>query len=149
MAHCGRSNYSRPDFAERASPLFWKRVLNYTDARGTLYKALRLNLGHIGGTREYAENKPGAGWMEIVVDMLGDPHYPNLYADFAYDSHRNRIRPDSSGGDSRDQYFGQPGPQHWARSVRRRVGDKPALVVHHRPAHRRGNCRAAVQNGAV
>jgi len=86
MAHCGRSNYSRPDFAERASPLFWKRVLNYTDARGTPYKALRLNLGHIGGTSEYAENKPGAGWMEIVVDMLGDPNYPNLYADFAYDS---------------------------------------------------------------
>jgi predicted TIM-barrel fold metal-dependent hydrolase len=86
MAHCGYSNYARQDFAERAHPAYWQRVFEYSDMRSRPYGDLRLNLGHVGGITEYAEDKPGCDWLSHALAMINSRRYANLYADFAYDS---------------------------------------------------------------
>ncbi len=55
---------------------------------------------------------------------------------------------DPSGGNSGDQYFGQPGSQYWACGVRWWMGIEPALAIHRGSTHRRGDRIVAVQDSS-
>ena len=87
MAHCGNSNYARQGYGERADPQYWREVLEYQDQRG-LYplRQLRLNLGHSGGLKAFAEGDDVSGrWLRAIIQMLANPDYSNLYSDVAFD----------------------------------------------------------------
>jgi predicted TIM-barrel fold metal-dependent hydrolase len=112
MTHCSRGQGSfdawlqndRYTSARRASPKFWKALL---DAGNGRYRNLRINLGHMGGVwclaapydaeaKEYESKycdiytKPGAPyWSEALFALIaadddkGEPLYPNLFTDLS------------------------------------------------------------------
>lgn len=87
MTHCGYSNYARPGYGERAAPSYWRDLLEYQPSRGSYpFRNLRLNLGHSGGLKAFAEKDSNSSdWLPTVIDMLNEVKYPNLYADVAFD----------------------------------------------------------------
>ena len=72
MAHATNSNGAGPDYAQRAHPNHWIKVL-------TRHPALRLNLAHFGGFDERSEP---LNWETTIGQNL--QAFPNLYADLAF-----------------------------------------------------------------
>lgn len=72
MAHATNSNGAGPDYAQRAHPEHWIKVLNR-------HPALRLNLAHFGG---FDERSQTLNWETTVGENLQT--FANLYADIAY-----------------------------------------------------------------
>ena len=83
LAHTTDSMSAGPDFAARAEPQFWDKVL-------TKYPKLKLNLAHFGNfsqafgkggepLREY-----GKTWEHEIAELIERGRYPNLYADISY-----------------------------------------------------------------
>ena len=85
MAHCSFSQYPSRAAGRRGGPKGWQTVLDQPR-----WKTLRLNLAHCGGVWNLAPDhaaqitaEAGGAWPIEVIDMLGQPDYPNLYADLA------------------------------------------------------------------
>ncbi len=85
MAHCSYSQYPSQGAGRLGTPAGWLAVLK--DPR---FRSLRLNLAHCGGVWDLAASRaatvvPQAGglWPVTVVEALGRPEYPHLYADIA------------------------------------------------------------------
>jgi predicted TIM-barrel fold metal-dependent hydrolase len=88
MAHCSYSQYPSQDAGRLGGPDGWLQVL-----KNPRFRTLRLNLAHCGGVWDLAAARaatiatlmpPGTPpWPVTVLDALGRPEYPNLYADIA------------------------------------------------------------------
>jgi predicted TIM-barrel fold metal-dependent hydrolase len=84
LAHTTESQSAGPDFAARAEPRFWNRVLSQ-------YPNLKLNLAHFGNFSQAfaaAGGSPvaafGKTWEAEIGALIKTGRYPNLYADISY-----------------------------------------------------------------
>jgi hypothetical protein len=85
MAHCSFSQYPSVSGGLLGGPDGWLEVLSRPGL-----KNLRLNLAHCGGVwdlsaqrRKQLDDKIPIPWSNKVIGALGNPLYPNLYADLA------------------------------------------------------------------
>ena len=82
IAHTTDSQSAGPDYAARAEPRFWGRVLKK-------YPKLRLDLAHFGNFSQ-AFGPNGASkpyektWEYEISAFVKDGHYPNVYADISF-----------------------------------------------------------------
>jgi predicted TIM-barrel fold metal-dependent hydrolase len=84
LAHTTQSQSAGPDFAARAEPRFWNRVLSS-------YPNLRLNLAHFGNFSQAFAIKGGSPvaayektWESEIGTFVKRGRYPSLYADISY-----------------------------------------------------------------
>jgi predicted TIM-barrel fold metal-dependent hydrolase len=83
LAHTTESMSAGPDFAARAEPRFWEKVL-------AKYPKLKLNLAHFGNFSQAfgKEGSPirdyGKTWEYEIAELIKRGRYPNLYADISY-----------------------------------------------------------------
>jgi predicted TIM-barrel fold metal-dependent hydrolase len=83
LAHTTDSQSAGPDFAARAEPRFWEKVL-------AKYPKLKLNLAHFGNFSQAfgKESKPlrdyGKTWEHEIAELIKRGRYPSLYADISY-----------------------------------------------------------------
>ncbi len=83
LAHTAESQSAGPDFAARAEPQFWERVLSK-------YPRLKLNLAHFGNfSQAFAKQgdpirEYGKTWEYEIASLIERRRYPNLYADISY-----------------------------------------------------------------
>ncbi len=83
LAHTTQSQSAGPDYAARAEPQFWGKVL-------AKYPKLRLNLAHFGNfSQAFASNADpiqeyGNTWEHEIANFIKSRRYPNLYADISY-----------------------------------------------------------------
>jgi predicted TIM-barrel fold metal-dependent hydrolase len=82
LAHTTDSQSAGPDYAGRAEPKFWERVLKK-------YPKLRLNLAHFGNFSQ-ALGQNGAAkpyektWEYEISTYIKGGRYPNVYTDISY-----------------------------------------------------------------
>jgi predicted TIM-barrel fold metal-dependent hydrolase len=84
LAHTTDSQSAGPDYADRAEPRFWDKVL-------AKYPKLRLNLAHFGNFSQAFDKNPadpvrqyGKTWEYEIANFIKRGRYPNLYADISY-----------------------------------------------------------------
>ncbi len=84
LTHTTQSQSAGPDFAARAEPRFWRRVLSN-------YPNLKLNLAHFGNFSQAFALKGGSPvaaydktWEAEIAEFIKTGRYPNLYADISY-----------------------------------------------------------------
>jgi predicted TIM-barrel fold metal-dependent hydrolase len=69
MAHSNLSQEAKHGYGERADPSYWKGALE-------AHKNLRVNFGHFGGQKNFADSK---GWPAQIIQLMKD--YPQVYGD--------------------------------------------------------------------
>ena len=83
LAHSTQSQSAGPEFAARAEPKFWGKVLS-------AYPKLRLNLAHFGNFSQALATKGDATkqfdktWEHEVAVLIKGGKFPNVYADVSY-----------------------------------------------------------------
>ncbi len=83
LAHTAESQSAGPDFAARAEPHFWEKVLSK-------YPKLKLNLAHFGNFSQAfaAKGDPvleyNKTWEHEIGAFIKSGRYPHLYADISY-----------------------------------------------------------------
>jgi len=83
LAHTTESQSAGPDFAARAEPQFWDRVLSK-------YPKLKLNLAHFGNfSQAFIKNRDplreyNRTWEHEIGSFIKSGRYPNLYSDISY-----------------------------------------------------------------
>ncbi len=83
LAHTTESQSAGPDFAARAEPQFWDKVLSK-------YPKLRLNLAHFGNFSQAiaASGNPlkayARTWESEIGAFIKSGRYPHLYSDISY-----------------------------------------------------------------
>ncbi|MEC9435625.1 MAG: amidohydrolase family protein, partial [Pseudomonadota bacterium] len=104
ISHCSRGGVGHSDLERMERD--WRRPRGGAEPRRfasphafrpvmEAFPALRVNLAHFGGAKDwkaYLEEPmaPGdqaareANWLTAILDMLGDPRFPNLYTDISY-----------------------------------------------------------------
>ncbi len=73
LTHCADSNGVKEGYGQRASPEFWRTVIEK-------HPTLRVNLGHFGGLKSLDNDD---GWAWIVGELLNNST-SNVYADISH-----------------------------------------------------------------
>lgn len=76
MTHATRSQGANTDYAMRANPEGWRRVLEQ-------FPSLRVNLGHFGHFNDVRSNDDARPWEYSIGEMIA-LGFQNVYADLSY-----------------------------------------------------------------
>lgn len=93
MAHTSESQTPTAEAGHRGSPAFWKEMLDHDNGR---CKALRLNLGHLGGLWKLGKSGATTDWPGYAISLLSRD-YPSVYGDLAdYEVVAHRTKQDAN-----------------------------------------------------